>query len=425
MVFLGAVFEIIFLILFLENPCLPLALLAFDLLSPLIFSLIVLIIQPLAVLVKLFTIKKAKEKMRKQKGLLTIGITGSYGKSSTKEFLADILSQKYKVLRTKENQNSEMGISRCILKELRPEHNVFVAEMGAYGKGGIKLLADIVKPKIGILTGINEQHLALFGSQGKIIKTKYELIESLPEDGLAVFNGNNRYCLDLYKTTAVEKRIFSDSKAPPMSDFKPDIWAENVEVKKESVSFDLATKEGERESFKVKGLGRQVVSNILASVLAAREAGMNLKEISRACRKIESKKRMTRLLKGREGVNVIDSSYSSNPNGVLADLDYLSVWESKKLVVMPCLIELGKASKEVHRKIGKKIGESSDLAVITTRDCFEEIKKSSGIKDVFFIEKAEKIKDFIESSLIRGDVVLLEGRVPKEVKEFLEEKKRP
>ncbi len=416
---LGVLLEIVFISFFFRNSLLPLALLAFDFLSPLIFSLIVLIIQPLAVLIKLYYIKKAKEKIRKQNNLLVIGITGSYGKSSTKEFLADILSEKYNVLKTKENQNSEMGISRRILKDLKPDHNVFVVEMGAYGKEGIKLLADITKPKIGILTGINEQHLSLFGSQGNIVKTKYELIESLPEDGLAVFNGNNKYCLDLYKTTGKEKRIFSDAKVPPLSGFEPDIWAENIKMEKESVSFEVVTKEGKRESFKIKAIGRQVVSNVLASVITAEEVGMSLKEISSACSKIKNKKRMTQLFKGREGVNVIDSSYSSNPDGVLADLNYLSIWKSKKLIIMPCLIELGKSSKEIHRKIGKKIAETCDLAVITTRDCFEEIKKS-GMKEVYFIEKAEEINNFIESSLIAGDVVLLEGRVPKEVKEFLE-----
>ena len=123
-------------------------------------------------------INKAKQKRLKFKNLLVIGITGSYGKTSTKEFLATILSEKYKVLKTKEHQNSEVGVSQCILNDLKPEHEIFVCEMAAYNRGGIKLLCDIVKPKIGILTGINEQHMATFGSQENIIKTKYELIES-------------------------------------------------------------------------------------------------------------------------------------------------------------------------------------------------------------------------------------------------------
>ena len=146
-------------------------------------------------------INKAEEKRLKFKNLLVIGITGSFGKTSTKEFLATILSEKFKVLKTREHQNSEVGMSQCILHELKQEHEIFVCEMGAYNKGGIKLLCDIAKPKIGILTGINEQHMATFGSQENIIKTKYELIESLPEDGIAFFNARNKYCLELYQKT--------------------------------------------------------------------------------------------------------------------------------------------------------------------------------------------------------------------------------
>ncbi|MCH8741941.1 hypothetical protein IH779_03515, partial [Patescibacteria group bacterium] len=169
-------------------------LLTTDVFTPFLASVIILIFQPLAVFIKNQTIKKAKEKMKNTKNLLIIGITGSYGKSSTKEFLYTILSEKFKTLRTKANQNSEAGISQCILNDLKPEHEIFIVEMGAYGKGGIKLLCDIVKPKMGMLTGINEQHLSLFGSQENIKKTKYELIESLPKNGLAVFNGDSQQC---------------------------------------------------------------------------------------------------------------------------------------------------------------------------------------------------------------------------------------
>src|SRR4030042_2447792 len=147
-------------------------LLVFDVLLPVIASLIVLLFQPFAVLLRNRIIQKAKEKRKKFADLLVIGITGSYGKTSTKEFLADILSFKYKILKTKEHQKSEGCIARGILSDLKQEHEVFVVEMGAYNKGGIKLLCDIVLPKIGVLTGINEQHMATFGSQDNIVKAK-------------------------------------------------------------------------------------------------------------------------------------------------------------------------------------------------------------------------------------------------------------
>ena len=394
-------------------------LLLFDILAPLIVSFIVLLFQPATVLLRNQILKKAKIKRAKNKNLVVIGITGSYGKTSTKEFLSVILGQKFKVLKTKEHQNSEIGISRCILDELDSSYDVFVVEMGAYGVGGIKLLADIVKPKIGILTGINEQHIALFGSQVNIIRTKYELIKSLPENGLAVFNGDNKYCSELYRKTGSPKRMYRAEKSA-----ESDIWAENVKVEESRVLFEACTKEGERAGFEANVLGRQSIPNILGSIAAARELGMSLEEISKACLKIKPEQGTMRLLEEKKDPFVIDAAYSSNPDGVIADLDYLKVWTSKKIIIMPCLIELGKMSKGIHRKIGKKIGEVCDLAVITTKEHFNELKEGAietGMKadSILFSDDLEDIVNKVNIISSPGDVVLLEGRVPEKLIEKL------
>ncbi len=346
-------------------------LLIFDILTPIFTSLIVLLFQPFAVLLRNRIIKKAKEKRKRFENLLVVGITGSYGKTSTKEFLADILSRKYKVLKTKEHQNSEVGIAQCILNELEEEHEVFVVEMGAYNRGGIKLLCDIVKPRIGVLTGINEQHMATFGSQENIINGKYELIESLPEDGLAFFNARDKYCLELYDKTSLKKFLY-----------------------------------GKEASFP----GQE---NILGAVAVAKELGMSGEEISKVTEKID-KIPGTQIKKGINGLTVIDATYSANPDGVMANLEYLKSFSGKKVIVMPCLIELGKASKDVHRRIGQKIGEVCNLAIIITKERFKEIKEEAGDKAVF-IENAKDIFDKIENFCKEGDVVLLESRVPKQL----------
>ena len=153
-----------------------------------------LFFQILTVVLRKRYLAKARKKRKKYKDLLVIGITGSYGKTTTKEFLASILVNKFgeeKILKTKEHQNSEMGISRCILNNLNEKHQIFIVEMGAYNKGGIRLLCDIVKPKIGIITGVNEQHLAIFGSMENLLSAEggKELIDSLPKDGIIFLNG--------------------------------------------------------------------------------------------------------------------------------------------------------------------------------------------------------------------------------------------
>lgn len=389
-------------------------------LAPLFTSLLVLLFQIPTIFWRKILIKRAKEKREQFKNLLVIGITGSYGKTSTKEFLATILSKKFNVLKTKKNQNSEVGIAQCILKDLKPEHEIFVVEMGAYNRGGIKLLADIAQPKIGILTGINEQHMATFGSQDNIIKTKYELIESLPEDGLSIFNGENFYCLELYKRTKKTKRICHSVSLALERGLEPDIWAADVEVEKNSLSFKVFSKEGSFRDFKVNLSGGHNISNILAGVSCAKELSMNLEEISEACQEIRPEQGAMKILKGINGINLIDSTYSANPTGVMAVLEYLELWPGKKTIVMPCLIELGKASKDVHQRIGKKIGEVCDLAIIITKDYFKEIRKKAveaGLEEenIILLEQPVKILEKIKGFSGPGDVVLFEGRVPKQL----------
>jgi len=371
--FLFILFKKFYFILFQNFYWFTFYLLLFDISTPLIATIIVFLVHSFTVIFfRNKIIKKAKEKREQFKNLLIVGITGSYGKTSTKEFLAEILSEKFKVLKTKEHQNSEVGISQCILNDLKPEHQIFVVEMGAYNQGGIKLLCDIVKPKIGILTGINEQHLATFGSQENIIKTKYELIENLPEDGLAFFNAKNKYCLELYQQAKIKKYLYGGA----------------------------ATFFGEE--------------NLLGAMAVAKELGMTEKEIASVVKKIKNKVPGIQLKKGVNGLTIIDATYSANPDGVIGHLEYLKTFPGKKIIIIPCLIELGKASKDVHKKIGEKIGEICDLAIIVTKERFKEIKEGAGEK-VLFIENPKEIFEKIKEFSQPGDVILLESRVPNEL----------
>jgi UDP-N-acetylmuramoyl-tripeptide--D-alanyl-D-alanine ligase len=414
-----------FIFTFTPNYRFLIAILLFDVFTPAIISGVVLLFQPLIVLWRWRMIKAAIKKREGLKKLLVIGITGSYGKTSTKEFLATILEEKFKVLKTKEHQNSEIGISQCILNDLKPGHEVFIVEMGAYNRGGIKLLSDIVKPKIGILTGINEQHMALFGSENNIVRAKYELIQNLPRrDGLAVFNGDNFHCFKLYRRTLLPKKVYSLQST--IYEYPVDIWAKNIKVKKDSLDFRVE-REDEQADFKVNLLGAHNILNILGAVLLAKELGMSLQEIARACQKIKPTQGAAKLLKGKNNLKIIDSTYSANPDGVISHLEYLKIWPSKKVIVMPCLIELGSSSVKVHKKIGRKIGEVCNLAIITTKERFREIKggaieKGMEKENILFIEKEKEILAKIKSFTKRGDVILLEGRVPKKLINQLIEK---
>ncbi len=377
-------------------------LLGFDIIAPAVFSFLVLCFQPWVVFMRNKVIAKARKKREEFPNLLVIGITGSYGKTTTKEFLAHILSKKFKVLKTKEHQNSEVGVSNCILHELNETHEIFVCEMGAYNKGGIRLLASIAKPNIGVLCGINQQHMATFGSQENIIQAKYELIESLPQNGVAFFNAQNKYCMELYNKTNIKKVLYGQTASFP----------------------------GEE--------------NILGAMAVAKELGMTDEAISGAVKEIDAAFPGAKIQKGKDGFTIIEATYSANPDGVMAALEYLKLWPgqptrsdsesrrageaSKKIIVMPCLIELGKASKEVHKAIGEKIAEVCDLAIITTSDRFEDIKDGteaglrSGevrLQDILFLENSKDIADMIKHTVSLNDVVLLEGRVPQALLSYL------
>jgi len=326
-------------------------------------------------LVKKSLMNKAKKKRAKFGKLLVVGITGSYGKTSTKEFLYSLLCEKYgesRVLKTDKNINTEIGIAALVLNKLNDGHKIFICEMGAYKRGEIKKICDIVKPQIGVLTGINEQHMGTQGSQENIIKSKYELIESLPDNGIAFFNAKNKYCLDLYNKTKIKKFIYGEN-------------AKNF-----------------------------AEENLSGAIMVAKELGMTDEEISEAIKEIENKLPGIEIKKGIKGITIIDASYSANPTGVMAHLDYLKTFSGKKVIVMPCLIELGSASKEIHQKIGKKIAEVCDLAIITTADRFKEIKQEAREKSLL-IENPKIIFEKIKSYCKENDIVLLEGRVPKEL----------
>lgn len=397
---------------------LPIVLIVIDFLTPAIVSIIVLVFEPLAVYQRNKIINKAKNKRRNFPNLLAVGITGSYGKTSTKEYLATILSKKFSVLKTKEHQNSEIGVSQSILNDLTPENEIFIAEMGAYRKGGIKLLADMITPKIGIVSGVNEQHLALFGSMENLLSAEggKELVDSLPEAGLAIFNGNNKYCLDLYKATdRIRKSLCKTDNSE-----NPDIWTENIVVGKDYIAFRVVTKEMESTDIKANVLGGHNAQNILLAIAAARELGLSLEEIAEGAKNIKLEQGPIKIIPGINGLNIIDSTYSANPSGVVADLEYLKVWGGKKILVMPCLIELGSASEENHKEIGKKIAEICDLAIITSEEMIDEIRQGAterGMKrgNIVFLDDPKKIIEKIANFCQTGDVILLESRVPREL----------
>ncbi|NOQ68165.1 hypothetical protein GQ568_01870 [Patescibacteria group bacterium] len=329
----------------------PLALLLFlCLVTPILITAIVLFTNPFFNFQKKRIIKRAAKKMKRLKKVKVIGITGSYGKTSTKEFLYTILNQKYKVVKTEGNNNTNIGVAYTVLNKVNDDYDYFICEMGAYKIGEIKKMCEIVNPEIGILTGINEQHIDLFGSIKNTIKAKFELIESLPEDGLAIINSGIRNQELGIRVKNIKYFSLDD--------------VSNIKVHQDCIEFDY-----KNQKFKINILGKHYIENILSAIITAEYLGMNLGEIKNAIEKIKSSKFMMRRLDGPNKSIFIDDSYSANPDGVMAALDYLdeAYKNYKKIIVFPGIIELGRESNEVHKKLFSRINEVCDTAYILSQ----------------------------------------------------------
>ena len=371
LVVIGVIIEMVYLS---YNPGV-LSLIRSIILAPFYTSILVLLSN---IPVKFFLKKDlilAEKKIAKMNNLTVIGITGSYGKTGVKEILSKILSSKFKTLKTEKNNNAEIGIARTILNELNDDHQIFIAEIGAYERGKIKEVTQMIKPRVGILTGINEQHLSTFGSLENIKSAKYELIDSLPKKGISIIKGNL------------------------------EIKADNIVINKEDLSFDISG-----VNFKTNLIGRHNIDNILLATACALKLGMNLEDISRAVSQI--KQGPMKIIK-KDHLIILDSTYSSNPNGVIANLDYLNIYKGRKIIIMPCLIELGNKSREIHERIGNKINEVCDLAIITTKDYFEEIKQDR--EKIILIEDPRKVIEKISNVSTSGTNILLEGRLNRKI----------
>ncbi len=384
-----------------------------DLCIPLLAWIAVVLVSFPANAIKKSIYNKAKKKRESLKHLKVIGITGSFGKSTVKDFLATILEERFNVLKTEKNQNTEMGISKMVIDKLDENCEVLVVEMGAYKMGEIKTLCDITKPQIGVLTGINEQHLDTFGSIENTQKGKYELIESLPKDGASFFNADNQYSLSLAQKT--KGNVFTYGAG-----IKSDFIYKNLKAEGDLISFDFCSQQGS-SCVKVKVCGKHNASNIVAAISVALYMGLSMEEILAGLQKIEVPSNAIRVYQGINGSSIVEDSYNSNPDGVISALKYLnSVNKKHKVVVMPCLIELGKKSKQIHEDLGRRFSAVADDIIITTPDFLKSIMKGSGEykSRIKFIPDAKSINSEIERIVDKNSAILIEGRVDNSVIEF-------
>lgn len=326
-------------------------------------------------------IKKAKNKLKEKDDLKIIGITGSYGKTSTKYIVSTILSQKYNVLKTPASFNTQMGIVRTINEYLKPTDQIFVCEMGADQVGEIKQLCDLVHPSLGMITSIGPQHLETFGSLENIKKTKFELADSLPADGTIFLNNDDENIRSVQ--TDKNKITYGIHQTN-------DYYAEDIQIKEFGSEFTIVTKLKEKIKVRTKILGEHNIVNIIGAVAIAKELGLTNNQIQLGIQMLKPIEHRLELKQHANGTIIIDDAYNSNTKGAEVAVNVLGRFENKKrILVTPGIVELGDKMYEYNKRFGKQSASNCDFAILVGK------KQATPIYDGLVEEGFEKDKIFV------------------------------
>jgi UDP-N-acetylmuramoyl-tripeptide--D-alanyl-D-alanine ligase len=341
--------------------------------------------------------------VRKLWGKPLIGVTGSAGKTTTKEAIAHVLSSRFRVLKSEGNFNNHFGLPLMLLK-LEPEHDVAVIEMGMSHAGEIRALAKIARPEIGVVTNVAPVHLEFFDSLAGIARAKYELVESLPARGIAVLNADDEY-VSQFGRDFKGKVVMYGMRATA------EVRAENVQSKgAEGVEFEVVIGDA-RERAKLPLVGEHNVSNALAAVAVGLERGLTPAEAVGALATLAPADKRGEVLQVGN-ITVINDCYNSNPKALEAMVDALAAMAARRrIVVAGEMLELGPAGEEMHRRAGQHIaGKKIDvlLGVRGLAQAMVEGARTAGAR-AEFVAAPEEAGEWLAREGRDGDLVLLKA----------------
>ena len=341
--------------------------------------------------------------VRKLWGKPLIAVTGSAGKTTTKEAIAHVLSGRFRVLKSEGNFNNHFGLPLMLLK-LEPEYDVAVIEMGMSHAGEVRALARIAQPEIGVVTNVAPVHLEFFDSLAGIAGAKYELIESLPASGVAVLNADDDY-VSQFGRGFKGKVVMYGTRATA------DVRAEKIQSKgREGVEFDVVI-DGVREHASLPLVGEHNVLNALAAVAVGLERGMKPSEaVAALATLVPAEKRGQVLQVGN--ITVINDCYNSNPKALEAMVDALAAMAGKRrIAVAGEMLELGAAGETMHRQAGQHIAEKKIDVLLGVRGLAEAMvsaAKQAGMRAEFVVA-SEEAGEWLAREAQDGDVVLLKA----------------
>src|SRR5438552_10444716 len=341
--------------------------------------------------------------VRRLWGKSLIGVTGSTGKTTTKEAIAHVLSSRFRMLKSEGNFNNHFGLPLTLLR-LEPEHDAAVIEMGMSHAGEIAALAKIAQPEIGVVTNVAPVHLEFFKSIGEIARAKYELIESLPAGGIAVLNADDEY-VSQFGRDFKGKVVMYGTRA------NADIRAEQIQSRgAEGSAFDVVVN-GVRERAVLPLVGTHNISNALAAVAVGFERGITLAEAVASLATMRAADKRGQVVQ-LGNIRVINDCYNSNPKALEAMVDALAAMPAKRrIVVAGEMLELGPDGEKMHQAAGQHIAEKKIDVLIGVRGLAQpmvEAAKTKGMQ-AEFVATPEEAGEWLARQSREGDVVLLKA----------------
>ena len=353
--------------------------------------------------------EQARRRIRARKDLIVIGITGSFGKTQTKFILKELLCKRYRVLATPASFNTAMGISRVVNDLLKKEHQVFIAEMGAQKVGDIANLVNLTKPKYGLMTTLGQQHIDTFGSFANILDTKYELIDGLPEDGVAFFSVDNGYAERLFAKCPREKYASTIG-----GDAQNYMRCMDIHMDAAGMHFTLSCSDGGFAKCHTCLLGRFNAQNIALAAAAAHRMGLSMEEIAAGVARLRPFEHKLQLFTGEK--TVIDDTSNLYAEGAAEALSVLSGFSGRRVIVTSGIPEPGSQPDDVNYAFGTQIKGCADYVILVgDRQKMRVIQRgllSTGFPKgaVQIVSDSNEAEDLVNMWTGKGDVVLYEGR---------------
>ncbi len=380
------------------------------------------IIQPVEAFMRQRFINRAKGVLAEVNPVV-VGITGSYGKTTTKNYIAQILSGRYKTYPTPKSYNTMMGVCIAINNDIANDHSIeyFICEMGAYIPGEIERIAELTHPTIGVVVEVGPQHLERFGTVDNIATAKYEIIKTLPPDGVGVFNWDNPYVRQMYERDYPKTRLAVSRAVDPqnVATGGPRFIASEISESLDGLRFRVTdTQTGDSETFETALLGEHNVTNVLLATAVAIHEGMKLRDVAYRVKALKpAESRLVRQATA-QGITVINDAYSANPAGVVSALKVLALHNTgKRLLITPGMVELGPLHEPENKKLGIEAAQYASDVILVGAEQTAPIK--AGLSEAGFpndhlhvMETLAEAIDWYQTNLKSGDTVLFLNDLP-------------